>query len=395
MGNPNVHFGPSVAAVTARSLSVPPDRSAGIPRGVLYLAIAGLAILVLALCVAVFYMLRVPVTDSPAVGVFVQYTSPVDLREDHPTVAAATGHSLAHQLKSMLLDSAASKGVCNNRTWFRDFDEEATQAFDVVSSEPIFSQGEGSVDMNMVATCGTSVTLSFGDISYIPGQPHCVLSLTQLFDQGYDVDFRLGLLHYEGYSFRFPRLQGVYPLSEFPHTEDPPGGALEGVAAAVELPVFQEEYAAPAVLDFSDAEEEYVPPSELYSAPVYSYPADASSFSYPARTFLVRFLSSLHCLQMPPVLCLVLTLSLLPLSLYRGTLKTGSFSGQSWRSIGGSLQIRILLTGGSFSDRRAMRCARRAGTASLVRLVLLVSLGLGSPSTATRCTRMHSSIVPC
>ena len=111
--------------------------------------------------------------------------------------------------------------------------------------------------------------------------------------------------------------------------------------------------------------------------------------------FLVGFLSSLHYLQMPPVLCLVLTLSLLPLSLYRGTLKTGSFSGQSWRNIGGSLQIRILLTGGSFSDRRAMRCARRAGTASLVRLVLLVSLGLGSPSTATQCTRMHSSTVLC
>jgi hypothetical protein len=114
----------------------------------------------------------------------------------------------------MLIDSGASVGVTNTRSWLEDFDDKHTLGFDVVSPHPVYSEGSGTIPMHLTALSGVPYDLQFHGISYVPGQPHNVLSLSQLQAQGYRVDFDEHILHYQGEQFPFQQVQGVFPLSE-------------------------------------------------------------------------------------------------------------------------------------------------------------------------------------
>eukprot|EP00976_Prorocentrum_cordatum_P068584 1179202-Prorocentrum_minimum.AAC.1 len=74
------------------------------------------------------------------------------------------------------MDTGASRHVCSNRAFYKDFDETTALVFEVVHGEPVRSLGSGTIDLIDKDTDGEMATITLHDVHYIPGQSMNLIS---------------------------------------------------------------------------------------------------------------------------------------------------------------------------------------------------------------------------
>ena len=76
------------------------------------------------------------------------------------------------------VDTGASRHVCSNRHFFKDFDEATALKFDVVHGESVCSVGSGTIDIIAEDIDGKLNTITLHDVHYIPGQSMNLISVS-------------------------------------------------------------------------------------------------------------------------------------------------------------------------------------------------------------------------
>ncbi|KAK3283501.1 hypothetical protein CYMTET_8801 [Cymbomonas tetramitiformis] len=129
--------------------------------------------------------------------------------------AGPTGPSCAVG-KCALLDSGATKHIFNSMSVFNgDFDLEARESFRVVQAQAVSSTGSGSVTFAKTdLQSGRLVGLRLLGAHCIPGQSFNLISVVDLEDAGFRVDFGARQISSGGAVFSFSRIGNQYIIKE-------------------------------------------------------------------------------------------------------------------------------------------------------------------------------------